>query len=152
MIQIVSASAVAAAVMPAKNQNASGKADGWAEPSATATEMVPGPVVIGMVSGNNAMSSSISGGDPRSRLSGLFRRLQALMATTSPPATRSAAKVMPKNARTNDPAQSANTMTTSAYVPTRRASIARSPASRWAVSSRKMNAPLSGLTIENSAG
>ena len=37
--------------MPAKNGNSAIPLVGWAEPNATATEIVPGPVVNGSVNG-----------------------------------------------------------------------------------------------------
>ena len=71
---------------------------------------------MGMVSGNIAMSSEPVAGAICSCLrasccSGRFSRFQAVNATTMPPAMRNAARVMPKNASTNEPAHSAAIIT-----------------------------------------
>ena len=104
--------------MPTKNQANPSSVRGRLALSATATAIVPGPVVMGMVSGNIAMSSAPAADAACSCLrasccSGRFSRSQAVSATTTPPATRSAASVMPKNASTNDPAHSATIITSS---------------------------------------
>ena len=71
-------------------------------PRAMATEMVPGPVVKGMVRGKKATSSSPAAPSACSCLrasmrSGAESSAQARVATTRPPAMRSAARLTPKN-------------------------------------------------------
>ena len=105
--------------MPKKNPANPSNVRGRLALSATATAIVPGPAVMGMVSGNIAMSSvpvadAICSCLCASCSSGRFSRFQAVNATTTPPAMRNAARVMPKNASTNDPAHSAAIIISSA--------------------------------------
>ena len=83
-----------------------------------ATEMVPGPVVSGMVSGKNASSLVPRAVDACSCLrpsfcSGADSISQALTATTSPPATLSALKETPKKPMSVAPTHREASMTPS---------------------------------------
>ena len=95
----------AASEAPRKNGAASTMDDiGRLAPRAIATEIVPGPVVKGIVRGKNATAEAPSAPSAcrcfmASMRSGSERRFQARVATNKPPAMRSAAKLTPKNPR-----------------------------------------------------
>ena len=117
--------------------------------------MEPGPLSIGMASGENAMSRSPSGGPSAApavrRSAAAVSMLEPMPATISPPAIRSPGIEIPKKPMINDPptrnVTSTATMKTQAARswPRRRCGVMRS------VSARKAGADAGGLVTGSRA-
>jgi len=106
--QIDNATPIAAALAPMKYQSSFAPFRGCSEPGAIATEMLPGPAVIGIVNGKKliwAFSVCAAG----FAWSGRFSNCHAFKAMMTPPAQRNAARLTPKKFNMPEPLQRSTT-------------------------------------------